>query len=287
MFVVLGASGHTGRVAAKGLLERGQKVRVVGRSAERLQDLASQGAEVFLADVTDGPALSKAFRGADAAYVMVPPNSTSNDYRAYQERVSDAIAAAVQNSGLKRVVALSSFGADKASGTGPVAGLHNLEEKLAQVEGANVLNLRAGYFMENTLPQVAVVRMMGSMAGPVRPELKLPMIATRDIGDAVAKALLEDFRAASLRWQFLWHAARQQCFQRARPRFQNDSFRRRYPPLYFLPTAELRRRNRSDRSFTPRNGWELVWNGRRRGFAPRRNLQTDFGWCILARARLR
>ena len=114
MFVVLGASGHTGRVAAKGLLERGQKVRVVGRSAERLQDLASQGAEVFLADVTDGPALSKAFRGADAAYVMVPPNSTSNDYRAYQERVSDAIAAAVQNSGLKRVVALSSFGADKA-----------------------------------------------------------------------------------------------------------------------------------------------------------------------------
>ncbi len=199
MFVVLGASGHTGRVAAKGLLERGQKVRVVGRSAERLQDLAGQGAEVFLADVTDGPALSKAFRGADAAYVMVPPNSTSNDYRAYQERVSDAIAAAVQNSGLKRVVALSSFGADKASGTGPVAGLHNLEEKLAQVEGANVLNLRAGYFMENTLPQVAVVRMMGSMAGPVRPELKLPMIATRDIGDAVAKALLEDFRGQSTR----------------------------------------------------------------------------------------
>jgi uncharacterized protein YbjT (DUF2867 family) len=195
MFVVLGASGHTGRVVAENLLEHGQKVRVVGRSADRLQDLASEGAEVFVADAADASALAKAFREADAAYVLVPPNPTSSDYRAFQDRVSDAIAAAVQNSGIKRVVALSSFGADKASGTGPVVGLYNLEQKLKQIDGVNVLNLRAGYFMENLLPQVAVVRMLGSVAGPVRPDLKLPTIATRDIGDAVAEALLRgDFR---------------------------------------------------------------------------------------------
>ena len=186
MFVVLGASGHTGHVVAKNLLDQGQKVRVVGRSAERLQNLAGKGAEVFVADATDAPALTKAFRGADAAYVLIPPNPTSSDYRASQDRISDAIAAAVQNSGIKRVVSLSSIGADKASGTGPVVGLYNLEQKLKQIEGTNVLHLRAGYFMENTLPQVAVVRMLGSVAGPVRPDLKLPMIATRDIGEAAA-----------------------------------------------------------------------------------------------------
>jgi len=195
MFVVLGASGHTGRVVAKNLLEHGQKVRVVGRNAERLRDLADLNAEIFIADVSDAPGLTKAFRGADAAYVLVPPNPTSTDYRAFQERTSDAIATAIQNSGIKRVVALSSFGADKASGTGPVVGLHNLEQKLNQIDDTNVLYLRAGYFMENTLPQVAVVRMMGSVAGPVRPDLKLPMIATQDIGAAVAKALVDgDFR---------------------------------------------------------------------------------------------
>ena len=195
MFVVLGASGHTGRVVARNLIKQGQKVRVVGRSADRLQDLASKGAEIVVADATDAPALTKALRDADGAYVLVPPNSTSNDYRAFQDRVSDAIAAAVQNSGIKRVVALSSFGAEQASGTGPVVGLYNLEQKLKQIDGANVLNLRAGYFMENTLPQVAVVRMLGSVAGPVRPDLKLPMIATRDIGEAAAEALVRgDFR---------------------------------------------------------------------------------------------
>jgi uncharacterized protein YbjT (DUF2867 family) len=195
MFAVLGASGHTGRVVAENLLRQGQKVRVVGRNADRLRDFANEGAEIFVADATDAPGLTKALRDADGAFVLVPPNSTSNDYRAFQDRVSDAIAAAVQNSGIKRVVALSSFGADKASGTGPVVGLYNLEQKLKEIDGVNVLNLRAGYFMENLLPQVAVVRMLGSVAGPVRPDLKLPMIATRDIGEAAAKALLDgDFR---------------------------------------------------------------------------------------------
>ncbi len=195
MFAVLGASGHTGQVVARNLLDHGQKVRAIGRSADRLQNLATSGAEVFVADTAEGPALAKAFRGAEAAYVLVPPDLTSNDYRSYQERVSDAIAAAVQNAGVKHVVALSSFGADKASGTGPVVGLHNLEQKLSKIDGVNALFLRAGYFMENTLPQVGVIRMMGGMAGPVRPDLKLPMISTQDIGNAAAEALLrKDFR---------------------------------------------------------------------------------------------
>ena len=200
MYVVLGASGHTGHVVARNLLVAGQKVRVVGRSADRLQSHASKGAEISIADAADAPALTKAFRGADAAYVLVPPNPVSSDYRAYQERVSDAIAAAVQNAGVKNVVSLSSFGADKPSGTGPVVGLYSLEQKLNQIASVSVLHLRAGYFMENTLPQVGVIRTLGSVAGPLRPDLKLPMIATSDIGTAASEALLRgDFRGKQTR----------------------------------------------------------------------------------------
>jgi uncharacterized protein YbjT (DUF2867 family) len=190
MYVVLGASGNTGKVVAKNLRARGQKVRVVGRNAANLQPLAAEGAEIFIGDASDASALTKAFHKADAAYVMIPPNPTGNDYRAFQDRASDAIAAAVRNAGVKHVVSLSSFGADKSSGTGPVVGLHDLEQKLNQIDGVNVLHLRAGYFMENTLPQVGAIRMAGSMIGPVSPNLKLPMIASRDIGAAAVVALL-------------------------------------------------------------------------------------------------
>ena len=190
MYVIMGASGNTGHTVAENLLAREQKVRVIGRNAAHLKPLAAKGAEIFVADVSDTAALTKAFDQADSAYVMIPPNITSYDPLGYSNRVSDAIAAAVQTAGTKNVVALSSIGADKPSGTGPVLGLHHLEQKLNQISSANVLHLRAAYFMENTLPQVNAIRKMGYSVGPLRPDLKLPMIATRDIGTAAADALL-------------------------------------------------------------------------------------------------
>lgn len=194
MYVILGASGNTGHVVAQHLLSKGNKVRVVGRNADHLQFLAAEGAEKFVADVTDPQALAQAFHQADSAYVLIPPDPTSTDFRAYQTRVSDAITKALQDSGVKNVVALSSLGADQPSGTGPIAGLHDFEQKLNQLK-ANALHLRAGYFMENTLPQAAAIRMTGSALGPIRPDLKLPMIATCDIGKAAAEALLRlEFR---------------------------------------------------------------------------------------------
>jgi uncharacterized protein YbjT (DUF2867 family) len=190
MYVVMGASGNTGHVVATNLLARGQKVRVVGRNSAHLQPLTSKGAEPFVADVTDAGALAKAFHEADSVYVMIPPNISSKDPLGHANRVSDAISTAVKNAGTKNVVALSSIGAEMPSGSGPVVALHHLEQKLNQISSVNVLHLRAGYFMENTLPQANAIRQMGSVAGPFRLDLKLPMIATRDIGAAAADALL-------------------------------------------------------------------------------------------------
>ena len=142
MQVVLGASGNTGHIVAQNLLARQQKVRVVGRNAAHLQAHAAKGAEIFIADVTDAAALTKAFQNADAAYVMIPPNPTSNDPLAYSERVGDAIAAALKSAGVKNVVALSSIGADKSQGTGPVIGLYKLEQKLNQLGRQRTLSAR-------------------------------------------------------------------------------------------------------------------------------------------------
>ena len=111
--------------------------------------------------------------------------------REEQERVTDALTAAVQNAGVKHAVVLSSIGADKPDKTGPVLGLHSLEHKLGGVAGLNALILRPGYFMENLLPQVAVIQSFGMIGGPLRGDLKVAMIATQDIGAAAADALLK------------------------------------------------------------------------------------------------
>lgn len=200
MYVVLGASGHTGNTVAKTLLARGQKVRVVGRNAEHFRSLTAQGAELSVADATAAAPLTNAFAGAHSAYVLIPSNPASNDVLAFQDQVGDAIAEAIGKADIQHVAALSSIGADKSSGTGPVVGLHNFEQKLNSVASANVLFVRAAYFMENTMPQASIIRFLGSVAGPLRPDLKLPMIATRDIGTAAAEALLRrEFRGKQTR----------------------------------------------------------------------------------------
>jgi uncharacterized protein YbjT (DUF2867 family) len=200
MYVVLGATGNTGSVIANSLLLKGEKVRVVGRDAARLERFVRKGAEAFTANVSDAAALTKAFTGARAAYLMLPPSMTSQDYRADQERESDAIAKAVKESGLQYAVNLSSYGAHAPEGTGPIAGLHSSEQKLNASSGLNVLHLRAGYFMENNLAAIGIIQGMGIFGHALLPELKLPMIATRDIGDYAAQRLLNlDFSGKQTR----------------------------------------------------------------------------------------
>jgi uncharacterized protein YbjT (DUF2867 family) len=195
MYVITGATGNTGHIIAKRLVEQGKNVRVIGRSAERLAKLSALGAEPFIADLSDKSALNKAFAGAHAAYLMIPPDFASTDFRGYQDTLTDTMISAVEKNEVQHVVALSSIGADKAEKTGPIVGLHFLEEGLKRISGLNTLSLRAAYFMGNTLPQVSVIQQMGVTAGPLRPDLKVPMIETRDIGVYAADALLRlDFK---------------------------------------------------------------------------------------------
>jgi len=196
IYVILGASGNTGSIIADSLLSKGKKVRVVGREAGRLQRFVRQGAEVFTGDVSDATALSKAFSGARAAYLMLPPITSRED----QERESDAIAQAVKESGLGYAVHLSSYGAHVREGTGPVTGLHSAEQKLNAIGGLNVLHLRAAYFMENNLAAIGMIQGMGIFGHALLPDLKLPMTATRDVGDYAAQRLLDlDFSGKQTR----------------------------------------------------------------------------------------
>jgi len=195
MYVILGATGNTGSVVARRLLDRSKRVRVVGRDNKKLAPFVNRGADAFATDILDTDALSRAFAGAQGVYALIPPNMSSPDFRAYQDSVTESIAKALEKGSVAHAVMLSSVGADKPDKTGPVVGLHKMELRLAQVRGLNALHLRAGYFMENTLAQIGIIRGFGMMAGPVRADVPLPMIATRDIGAAAAEALLRlDFK---------------------------------------------------------------------------------------------
>ena len=190
--VVLGATGNIGTALVQQLLEQGHRVTAVARPSARLDALVQAGATAAAGDLLDVAFLTQALRGADAAFLMIPPNVTAPDVLAFMAQVGEAVAQAVRESGLKRAVHLSSIGADRPAGTGPVVGLFHQEARLNAIEGLTVAHLRPAYFMENLLANVGMVQHMGIAGSAMQPDLQFPMVATRDIATKAAELLGAD-----------------------------------------------------------------------------------------------
>lgn len=190
MFIAIaGVTGHTGRIAADTLLAQGHKVRVLVRDAARGAEWAAKGAEVAIADVTDVPSLTVALTGVDAAWLLLPPNLTSGNFRAWQFATGRGIVEAVGAAKVPHVVLLSSVGAQHEAGTGPIAGIHPMEEGLRALPSTGASFIRAAYFMENLLGNLGMLD-QGLYPSFAPAEAKMPMIATVDIGKLAAELLV-------------------------------------------------------------------------------------------------
>ena len=189
MFVVLGATGNTGKVVAETLLAQKKAVRVVVHDPVKGEAWKAKGAEVAIADVEDGGALERAFKGAEGAYVLLPPSHDSSQVRADNGRRAKTIATAVEAAGVAHTVVLSSVGAQQPDGTGPILSIHDAEATFSRTRAA-VTFLRAAYFMENWGGSLYAVG-QGVLPTFLLAAKPIPMVATRDIGLAAARLLAE------------------------------------------------------------------------------------------------
>lgn len=200
-YFILGANGHTGHIIATQLLAAGHQVTAQARDAAKIADLTAAGATAAIGDVRDVAFLTTHLSEADAAYLLVPPNFVDADFRAWQDSVSDALAAAVKASGIKKVVFLSSIGAHLGKGAGVVDGLHYTEQLLNAIPELHAVYLRPGYFFENLFANLGAVKHAGILPGGIAPDISMPMVATADIAAVAVQHLLAlDFTGKSVHY---------------------------------------------------------------------------------------
>jgi uncharacterized protein YbjT (DUF2867 family) len=191
-YVVFGVTGRTGAAAADALLRSGHPVRVVVRDPAKGRPWAERGAKVAVADLTDLASMVRALSQVQGAYVVSPQQYNREDLFERADLIANITARAAVAADVPKLVALSSVGADRESGTGWIRMNRMFEQRLAET-GVPTTFLRAAYFMENWTPMIGQAVRSGTLptflAPPQRP---LPMVATVDVGSTAAALLQEE-----------------------------------------------------------------------------------------------
>ena len=183
-------AGNIGRVLTGHLLDAGADIVLLTRNPDKVKDFAARGAKVHVGNLEDADFVARATKGVEVLFWLTPPNMAAEDFRGYQNKLGDVAVRAITDNKIPRVVNLSSIGAQHDGGTGPIAGLHDVEKKLDRT-GAHVTHLRAGFFMENMFMMAETMAKDGAVYFPVRGSAKMEMIATRDIAKAAAERVLD------------------------------------------------------------------------------------------------
>ena len=187
--IVTGSLGNIGKPLAKELVQLGHTVTVISSKPEKQKDIEALGATAAIGSLEDVDFLMSTFTGADAVYAMVPPNFTVPDSREHYRRIGSNYARAIQQSGVKRVVHLSSWGAHLDNGTGFILGSHDVEGILNELKDVAITHLRAGYIYYNLYNFVDMIKGLGLIGANYGGDDKIVMVAPRDIAAAAAEEL--------------------------------------------------------------------------------------------------
>lgn len=189
MYAICGITGNVGRAVARALLNRGEPIRAVVRDPAKGGAWASRGAEVAAADLADPRALTAAFDGVSAAFVLNPPAYREPDLFAQAREIALATRKAAIDSGVRRLVVLSSIGAHLPTGTGNVGTNRIFDETLSDT-AASVVFVRPAYFMQNWAWVAAVASEAGILPSFLAPvERAIPMVSADDVGETVAEEM--------------------------------------------------------------------------------------------------
>lgn len=197
--VILGTTGTVGSKISENLLNEGHHVTLIVRNIERLEKFRTMGAEIIVGDVNNVEILTNAFKNADSAFLMLPDNVKAENTRNYQRQVTRNFITAIEKSGIKHIVNMSSLGSHMHEGNGIMAGTGEQEVRLNQLDGVNVLHIRAAYFMENFLRTIALVKSKGINGTAADGDHSIPMVATKDVAKIAAEHLAAlDFEGKSI-----------------------------------------------------------------------------------------
>lgn len=199
MYIILGGTGHVGSAVAANLLKHGETVKVVAHNPNKAENLRNMGADIAVADVHDSDGLRRIFRQGKRLFVLNPPADVAKDTDVEERRTISSILASLDDTGLEKIVAESTFGAQPGDQIGDLGTLYDLEQGLKTKE-IPVSVIRAAYYMSNWDASLETARKQGVVHTLFPIDFAIPMVAPADIGQLAAELLREPITQSGLHY---------------------------------------------------------------------------------------
>ena len=205
--ILTGSIGNIGKPLTKELVKKGHSVTVISSHEERVAAIEALGAKAAIGSMFDADFLTRTFAGADIVYLMETMEAAGNmfdkniDFLGKISEIGRHYKTAVERSGVKKVVHLSSIGAHTDKGTGIIVFHHHVEQILKQLpEDIAIKFIRPVGIYFNMLSFIPVIQNKGAVISNWGGNQKEPWVSPVDIADAVAEEIDKPFEGREIRY---------------------------------------------------------------------------------------
>jgi len=192
--IVTGSLGHISKPLTTALLQKGHTVTVISSNSEKQKDIEALGAIAAIGTIDDVNFLTKTFTDADAVYTMLPPPNFADhelDVMVHSRKIATNYAQAIKKSGVKRVVHLSSIGANLQKGSGLILFHHAVEDILNTLSPDIAITfMRPVGFYYNLYPFIGGIKASGMMASNYGADDIIPWVSPLDIATTIAEEIV-------------------------------------------------------------------------------------------------
>lgn len=186
MIGVFGGTGKIGGEVIKALRAKGAPFKCIVRDPQAAAQKLGRDVALAPGDLSDTDSLLAAFAGLDRLFLIcgLHPDLAQLETNAIEAAKRAGVSAIVKSSAAEPMIA--------ADSPTLIGRQHLPAERALKESGLSWTILRPTFLMQNSLSQTARVVNEGKLAMPVRPDVEISFVDTRDIGASAAVVLTED-----------------------------------------------------------------------------------------------
>lgn len=205
--VLTGSLGNIGKPLTKLLVNSGHQVTVISSKEERVSEIENLGAFAAVGSIKDAEFLTETFKDADAVYLMEAWEGIGSlfdkeiDFLAEFKKIARNYVTAVQQSGVKKIIHLSSIGAHSDQGNGSLLVHYNVEQILKTLpEDVSIKFMRPVGFFSNIYRWLPTIQSQGKIIQSYGGGQKEPWVSPYDIAATIAEEMEKPFSGRTVHY---------------------------------------------------------------------------------------